>query len=199
MMEHTPNTIPKEEYCVIALLAPSFKDSVNKNSKLLNNKAEEGWVLVSITDRVAYFKRELISPDKGPIPNPVTNPYVDPKTWVKSMADVYKAAGLKQPDITPDIEIREKLIMQVFNKQEDGTTWKPNFSNPNQNKWIILVKFMLDNSVPRGFRLSFNGTGYDNDYSYLGCRLHLKDQETADHIGKYLLPELQDGITPIRY
>lgn len=117
--------------------------------------------------------------------------YRDPKDWVKTMADVYRAAGVSVAGIF-NIEEREKLIMQVFNKRPDGTIWKADFSNPNQKKWRIIVQAI---PLPRGFRLAFNGSVYAYDCALLGCRLYLKDQETADHIGKYLLPELQDGIT----
>lgn len=112
--------------------------------------------------------------------------YRDPKEWVKTMADVHKAAGGTAGTLESmkSIDLRERLIMQVFNKNADGTVWQPDWSNPRQQKWRIVVQSTPDSSVPRGFRLSFYGSAFDVVSARLGCRHACKSEELAEFLGK---------------
>jgi hypothetical protein len=135
-----------------------------------------------VQESIDKMKQEISSLEKF-IKSNKTDPFS-----VTTYAEVCKRLGECEIDssvFAPIIPNREELVkaakrdqlQRFFNLQEDGTLWKTDWNNLDQQKWYPIW-------IKNSSGLEFLSSTYSYHYFY-GAVAYYRSNQISDHIGKY--------------
>jgi len=121
----------------------------------------------------------------------------NPLEWVSSFADICQAAGEDEAQYIIPASATYKLAMDICQDKVDliakvlNGDWVEDLADTSQRKHYPYFNIIVDKAAPGGFRLSFDVSAYDFDFSHFGVRPTYRDGKTSDFAGRTFVAEYQ--------
>jgi hypothetical protein len=96
---------------------------------------------------------------------------------------------LKEVSCNGDFKL--KTIYEEFNRNDDGTLWKPDYSDENERKW-----YSWQDWSPASGCFVLDGTFYADTHTGLGARLCAKTEQIELYIQKTFRKEINESFNP---